>query len=660
MDEKEGNSLVDDLKLMYLAQELKDIVASERKKALAYKDEFESLYNECYNVLAFDGKELGTDVDENGDEYTVNASVYLVIGDYWKEKERIDYFYDNVFVRGSEGDGHYIKLMSMLYEIDKYADEIMDSAYNISIKKAEIAKLFVFDSMKGSQWSLDDVMNDLNGTEIDNLLVAAPLLSLRPFYSVLFGVKYLDLANSEVGTALKVKNYVSGIIETAGFSNEEKKKLEQILKDYHDRKGIPNGVEKKETVDDAEQLVTEDGSEQSENGKTEDSTGEDQSGEESDVSGSEESTGSESNGEETTEENANDGEDSEDDSDEEKEDSDEEKEEEKKKKEKEESDEKKEESEEKKEESDEEKEESEEKKEDNSSDEEENESEPEDNSSKEESTSEEEQESDDEEPTSSTDSGGEKPDIDNTKPEEKQPSQSYDGDEYTSDDSDDDYETGSISITNGSDKHSDPSNHASGGYYDNSSSYDYSSSTSSSNASHSNASTSEAGAEKGVIDLSSVGTVDTTSSSNTAIISPQGDAVTPSVLGTTSGSATTPTGTATTTGGASAVGTELNTVAGGTSDLGTQVTSGSAETVVTSSPSETVVTSSDDSYSYGGQPAGYSEYESIPDTGVDMETDNKRGNMFIPTISGALLGAGLGMVAKNIADKEKEEDEDNN
>ena len=43
-----------------------------------------------------------------------------------------------------------------------------------------------------------------------------------------------------------------------------------------------------------------------------------------------------------------------------------------------------------------------------------------------------------------------------------------------------------------------------------------------------------------------------------------------------------------------------------------------------------------------------------------METDNKRGNMFIPTISGALLGAGLGMVAKNIADKEKEEDEDNN
>ena len=653
MDEKEGNSLVDDLKLMYLAQELKDIVASERKKALAYKDEFESLYNECYNVLAFDGKELGTDVDENGDEYTVNASVYLVIGDYWKEKERIDYFYDNVFVRGSEGDGHYIKLMSMLYEIDKYADEIMDSAYNISIKKAEIAKLFVFDSMKGSQWSLDDVMNDLNGTEIDNLLVAAPLLSLRPFYSVLFGVKYLDLANSEVGTALKVKNYVSGIIETAGFSNEEKKKLEQILKDYHDRKGIPNGVEKKETVDDAEQLVTEDGSEQSENGKTEDSTGEDQSGEESDVSGSEESTGSESNGEETTEENANDGEDSEDDSDEEKE-------EEKKKKEKEESDEKKEESEEKKEESDEEKEESDEKKEDNSSDEEENESEPEDNSSKEESTSEEEQESDDEEPTSSTDSGGEKPDIDNTKPEEKQPSQSYDGDEYTSDDSDDDYETGSISITNGSDKHSDPSNHASGGYYDNSSSYDYSSSTSSSNASHSNASTSEAGAEKGVIDLSSVGTVDTTSSSNTAIISPQGDAVTPSVLGTTSGSATTPTGTATTTGGASAVGTELNTVAGGTSDLGTQVTSGSAETVVTSSPSETVVTSSDDSYSYGGQPAGYSEYESIPDTGVDMETDNKRGNMFIPTISGALLGAGLGMVAKNIADKEKEEDEDNN
>ena len=653
MDEKEGNSLVDDLKLMYLAQELKDIVASERKKALAYKDEFESLYNECYNVLAFDGKELGTDVDENGDEYTVNASVYLVIGDYWKEKERIDYFYDNVFVRGSEGDGHYIKLMSMLYEIDKYADEIMDSAYNISIKKAEIAKLFVFDSMKGSQWSLDDVMNDLNGTEIDNLLVAAPLLSLRPFYSVLFGVKYLDLANSEVGTALKVKNYVSGIIETAGFSNEEKKKLEQILKDYHDRKGIPNGVEKEETVDDAEQLVTEDGSEQSENGKTEDSTGEDQSGEESDVSGSEESTGSESNGEETTEENANDGEESEDDSDEEKEDSDEEKEEEKKKKEKEESDEEK-------EESDEEKEESEEKKEDNSSDEEENESEPEDNSSKEESTSEEEQESDDEEPTSSTDSGGEKPDIDNTKPEEKQPSQSYDGDEYTSDDSDDDYETGSISITNGSDKHSDPSNHASGGYYDNSSSYDYSSSTSSSNASHSNASTSEAGAEKGVIDLSSVGTVDTTSSSNTAIISPQGDAVTPSVLGTTSGSATTPTGTATTTGGASAVGTELNTVAGGTSDLGTQVTSGSAETVVTSSPSETVVTSSDDSYSYGGQPAGYSEYESIPDTGVDMETDNKRGNMFIPTISGALLGAGLGMVAKNIADKEKEEDEDNN
>ena len=45
-----------------------------------------------------------------------------------------------------------------------------------------------------------------------------------------------------------------------------------------------------------------------------------------------------------------------------------------------------------------------------------------------------------------------------------------------------------------------------------------------------------------------------------------------------------------------------------------------------------------------------------------METDNKRGNMFIPTVSGALLGAGLGMVAKNIADKdkEKEEDEDNN
>ena len=158
MDEKEGNSLVDDLKLMYLAQELKDIVASERKKAEEYRAEFESLYDECDDVLALDGKELGTDVDENGDEYTVNASVYLVIGDYWKERERLDYFYDNVFVRGSEGDGHYIKLMSMLYEIDKYADEIMDSAYNISIKKAEIAKLFVFDSMKGSQWSLDDVM----------------------------------------------------------------------------------------------------------------------------------------------------------------------------------------------------------------------------------------------------------------------------------------------------------------------------------------------------------------------------------------------------------------------------------------------------------------------------------------------------------------------
>ena len=151
----DNSSLVNDLKLMYYGQMLKDLVASERKKAEEFKDGYMSLYKEYKDLLDLDGKELGT--DEVIDDQIILDTITWT-STHTREGKispgSTGYFTFELDPTGSE--------VAILYEIE-FVDKVMDDDKIITF--TNISSDHTLTRTAASTYSGIITLNDINNSD---------------------------------------------------------------------------------------------------------------------------------------------------------------------------------------------------------------------------------------------------------------------------------------------------------------------------------------------------------------------------------------------------------------------------------------------------------------------------------------------------------------